>query len=163
MARRSTKQKSIDLKMYRHFAIGTVAITIAMGVFADGESRKAIVESAAQAAESAERPELSGIKLHQPKQSEHSSNYADPSSGTSYSSTASTSSALRTTGTPSWVEKLKHFGMTLAQFQALSKGEQAALLKVLNGPKPPIDEEAAIRRASAASLEAAGGGEGADM
>lgn len=149
--------------MYRHFAIVTVAMTVAMAVFADGENRKVIANSAAQAAEQSQGPELSGIKLQETRQSEHSANYADPSSGTSYSGSLSTSSALRTTGTPSWVEKLKHFGLTLAQFQALSKEEQAALLKVLNGPKPRIDEDAAIRRASASSLEASGGGEGADM
>lgn len=163
MARKSTKQKAIDLKMYRHFAIITVAITVAMAVFADGENRKAIADTAAQAAAPSESPELSGIKLHETKQSEHSANYADPSSGTSYASGVSTSSALRTTGRPSWVDKLNRLGMTLAQFQALSREEQAALLKILNGSKPPVDEEAAIRRASSASLEASGGGESEDM
>lgn len=41
MARKANPQ-AVTAKMYRHFAILTVAATLVVGVFADGESRKAV-------------------------------------------------------------------------------------------------------------------------
>jgi len=41
MARKANTQ-AVTAKMYRHFAILTVAATLVVGVFADGESRKAV-------------------------------------------------------------------------------------------------------------------------
>ena len=40
MVRRASTQ-AVSARMYRHFAVLTVAITLVVGVFADGESRQA--------------------------------------------------------------------------------------------------------------------------
>ena len=45
MARRA-QTKAVTAQMYRHFAVLTVGVTLAVGVFADGESRKAIASEA---------------------------------------------------------------------------------------------------------------------
>jgi len=49
MARRA-QTKAVTAQMYRHFAVLTVGVTLAVGVFADGESRKAIASEAHAAA-----------------------------------------------------------------------------------------------------------------
>ena len=49
MARRA-QTKAVTAQMYRHFAVLTVGVTLAVGVFADGESRKAIASEAQAAA-----------------------------------------------------------------------------------------------------------------
>lgn len=49
MARRA-QTKAVTAQMYRHFAVLTVGVTLAVGVFADGESRKAIASEARAAA-----------------------------------------------------------------------------------------------------------------
>ena len=163
MARRKKAFNATDMKMYRHFAIATVGITLAMAVFADGDNREAMMDNAAKAAETVQEAELTGIKMQEPKRSEHASYHSDPGSGTSYSGGTGSRSGLRTGGSPAWVAKLKKLGMTLEQFQALSKSEQEALLKILNASSGPVNEEQAIRNLSVGSLERSGGGEAADM
>ena len=55
MARRAPPQ-AVTARMYRHFALLTVAVTLVVGVFADGESRKAV----ASEIEAASRPKAAG-------------------------------------------------------------------------------------------------------
>lgn len=45
---RIAKSSPVSAKMYRHFAAITVAITAALAMFADGESREAVEEQVAQ-------------------------------------------------------------------------------------------------------------------
>ena len=47
---RRAQPKPVTAQMYRHFAVFTVAITLAVGVFADGESRKAVASEVRAAA-----------------------------------------------------------------------------------------------------------------
>lgn len=165
MARRSKKKQAIDLKMYRHFAIATVAITAALAIFSDGGNRDAMIDGAAQAAEAVEEAELSGITLtEQPKRSAASANYSDPNSGSTASSGPSFSqSSLRTGDTPAWVSRLHLLGYTLKEFQALPRDKQESLLKMLRANGTDADEETMIRNVSLDSLERSGGGTGADM
>jgi len=55
MARKANTQ-AVTAKMYRHFAILTVTVTLVVGVFADGESRKAV----ASEIKAAQRPAHAG-------------------------------------------------------------------------------------------------------
>jgi len=47
---RRAQAKPVTAQMYRHFAIVTVAITLGVGVFADGENRKAVASEVRAAA-----------------------------------------------------------------------------------------------------------------
>jgi len=47
---RRAQSNAVTAQMYRHFAVLTVGVTLAVGVFADGESRKAIASEARAAA-----------------------------------------------------------------------------------------------------------------
>ena len=49
MARRA-QSKPVTAQMYRHFAVLTVGVTLVVGVFADGESRKAVASEVRAAA-----------------------------------------------------------------------------------------------------------------
>jgi hypothetical protein len=60
MVRRANTQ-AVSAQMYRHFAVLTVAITLVVGVFADGESRQAVA-SEVRAAQK-QTPEARPTKL----------------------------------------------------------------------------------------------------
>lgn len=47
---RRVQPKPVTAQMYRHFAILTVAVTLVVGVFADGESREAVASEVRAAA-----------------------------------------------------------------------------------------------------------------
>lgn len=57
------RKSVIDAKMYRHFAVITIAITATIGVFADGEGRKALANGVSE--EISERQEAERLQQAQ--------------------------------------------------------------------------------------------------
>lgn len=162
MAKRQ-KNWSKDLKMYRHFAIVTVALTGGIAIMGDSAKREAVAKQAdnvAVAVREVEAPKLtikaSGVSR------QNGSSYSSSSGG--YSGPFEFEArGLRSGTTPAWVKKLEALGITLEQFQAMSHEQQEALLRMINANVNPEDDERQIQSASFASLERSGGGEATDF
>jgi hypothetical protein len=57
---RRAQPKPVTAQMYRHFAVFTIAITLAVGVFADGENRQAV---AGEVRAAAPKPRAGPVEL----------------------------------------------------------------------------------------------------
>ncbi len=165
MARRSSKPV-ITMQMYRHFALATVGLTTLLAIMADGEKREAVAATANSAAETVREAEFSTTLTSKsskfttapaPRRGGGGGGYIDTSHAGPERTTAGRS------GRPEWVEQLAIMGISLTEFQAMSKDRQEEILAMLKRKPSPVEEADAIRAASQASLARSGGGQSQDF
>ena len=164
----------VDAKMYRHFAIVTIALTACIAIFADGESRAA-VENAATAVVEHEPPKSTPLKIA-------NSNVRNGGSMDSFYAGGAYDYAADIAVDSSFVSRayatgdagghaamginaadLAKLGLTIEQFRALPPREREAILRSLGGDISPAHKARAIERATQASLARSGGGVGRDF
>lgn len=157
----------VDAKMYKHFAIVTVALTGGMALLADGEKREAVAQSVEEIKTyEPEKVELV-IKNDQVKRGGGNLSGFYGSGGDNVGGSGDSSyipAALG--GMPGSsnidTQSLAELGLSLADFRALDPDEQAEVRAQLGNGQSEADRQKAIRQASAASLARSGGGEGTD-
>ncbi|MDN3645566.1 hypothetical protein QWY75_05005 [Pontixanthobacter aestiaquae] len=170
---RSQSMIVFDAKMYRHFAIVTVALTAAIALFADGEKRAIVTETAVAAQEYVEE-----VDLGTPKLVIRNANAGGPSPGLAgfysdvgqniYGTGFATGSSHETQRYAKLVksitdEQLAQLGLTKEQFLALSDNEKTEILAKLNNGVSPIVSESVVKNSSAESLRRSGrSGQSAD-
>ncbi len=158
----------IDAKMYKHFAIVTIALTAGVGVFADGEKREAVAQGVEDVAnyqpEKPKGPQL--VERNSGATASGSLSGFYGSGGSDYSSHVSVNSGVTPRGlargrshanpTPG---ELAVLGMTMAEFQELSNQQKAAALNRLRDGQTAEQRENAIRAMTSSALARSGGGE----
>ena len=160
----------VDAKMYKHFAIVTVALTGGIALLADGEKREAVAQSVEEIKTyEPEKVELV-IKNDQVKRGggNLSGFYGSGGDNVGGSNSGGDSSYIPAAlgGMPGSsnidTQSLAELGLSLADFRALDPDEQAEVRDQLGNGQSEADRQKAIRQASAASLARSGGGEGTD-
>ncbi|MFZ1742462.1 MAG: hypothetical protein WAT93_06385 [Pontixanthobacter sp.] len=159
----------VDAKMYKHFAIVTVALTAGMALFADGEKREAVAQGIETAAKyEPEKPKPDELIIRNDRVSAGGGDGGDLdgfySSGASlsgqniYSGYDPNVLRLEATGFRADDAMLARMGLTRAQFDALPPAEREAILVKLNNGITAAQRQKSIERAGAASLSRSGGG-----
>lgn len=175
------RKAPITAKMYRHFAAVTVAITVTLGIFANGEGRQAFADEVDQ--QIAERHEAARVadaqvaKFGKPKLIERSSrrgsdwgfqgygdsfdnDYGKPIDGSSVGS-APAVRAGRVSPTAKVPGAYAPYGISQAAWQAMSDEEREAFLSSRTKPQPAVSAEQHQRQVEgllAASAARAGEG-----
>ncbi|WP_209347481.1 hypothetical protein [Pontixanthobacter sp. CEM42] len=173
MARPQQSLIMFDAKMYRHFAIVTIALTGAIALFADGEKRVAVSNVAASAQEYVQDVDLGAPKLeirnanaggNSPGLAGFYSDVGQNIYGTGFaSSTTHESRRFAKVVNAVTDEELAGLGLTKDQFLALSDNEKAEILAKLNNGNNPLVSESVVKNSSAESLRRSGrGGQSAD-
>jgi len=172
MAKQLNPMLGIDAKMYRHFAIITVALTAAVALFADGEKREVIaqgVEDVRNYEPKKKSPKDAKLTINNDNVSDSGGMGGFYSSGAGdFSSQLSADSSVKPRGLrrganhtqPTAIE-LATMEMTLEEFMSKSPEERAALIHMVRRGETAVDREAAIRDATTNSLSRSGGSEGA--
>ncbi|MGB7374697.1 hypothetical protein [Pontixanthobacter sp.] len=166
----ASKQKLIvvNAKMYKHFALVTVGLTVVLALMADGESREAVVEQAADIQAYAEKPKDPVMVIANSSVSDSGGlggfySGAAPGSLTPVGgfSTAANSARnvplLRKLVSAVTDVELKHLGITRDRFLTMSENDQEALLARLNGGVSPVTSRDTIELVSNSSLARSGG------
>jgi hypothetical protein len=154
------KQKG-QMKVYRHFAVWTVAATLLLAMFADGENKQAIREDIkeermedANKGEVAELTEKPLVFQRMPETGgfdESANTFGAPMDGSAGSGTIAASGGGED---PRLAEPWAAYGMTRTQWEALDEAQRERLIARLRQSvtDKPMDRSAteAIIRASAA-------------
>jgi hypothetical protein len=151
------RTQPIDAKMYRHFAVITVAITLTIGVFADGEGRQALANGVSE--EVAERQEAARVaqaqvdKFGKPELIRRSppkprgdwgygdtfdSSYGQPNDGSASSSVGSAVWRGRSNPNAKVPGAYTPYGIPQAQWDAMSEEEREAFLGKRPKPQPIV-------------------------
>ena len=154
---RKAKTKRNASKMYRHFAVVTVAITVAVALMADSESRSEIVTAVEDHHEQIELQKqsdaivASGSLIDNSNSGGTVGSFGDDSWVGTPGSGASSSihPASQQTKGPPWVR----LGISQADFEMLSAEERERLLAELEVSQP---DEATMARISEQSMRRAG-------
>ncbi len=173
MARRA-KQQTISPKLYRQFAAVTVAITLTIAIFADGESRQAIADEVAErdrkpAAREANADRFGAPKLivEKPKRAQARDSFGtgqttfgqptlNPSRGGVASSQSGSGSGRVSAVTGTARERtLSDFGISDEEIASLSPEERAAFLQRLLNER--YGRSSAVDRAMIAKSRARSG------
>lgn len=165
MARPDTVLK-FDPKMYRHFAIVTVALTGAVALFADGDKRAAVSDTVVDAQKYVQEVDLEptlvmrNANVGSGDAAGLNGFYSDVGQniyGTGFATT-STHAARRFSKLANAVteEELGKLGLTKEQFMALSDEEKAKIMAKLNNGQSPLVEESVVKTSSSASLRRSG-------
>jgi len=163
----------IDAKMYRHFAIVTIALTAGVGLLADGEKRQAAAQGLEGAAN--DEPEKTSPKDAKLIVSNDRESAAPAMAGfyrsgvNEFGFQTKVDSSLLARGLrrggshmmPTAAE-LAALGMTADEFLELSPEERAELMHGVRQGQSPQQREVAIRNATNSSLSRSGGGKSAD-
>ena len=154
-----------DAKMYRHFAIVTVALTAAIALFADGEKRAAVSDSVVAAQDYVQDVDLepklvmrnSNAGAAQPGLSGFYGDVGQNIYGTGFAS-STTHEQKRFSKLVKGVTdaQLARLGLTREEFMALSDNEKSEILARLNNGESPVISESAVKNSSAASLRRSG-------
>ena len=172
MARRQTVL-AFDAKMYKHFALVTLALTGAIALFADGEKRAVVVEKATEIQEFAEKKEdKSGLIIRNsdagagrgPGLSGFYSDVGQNIYGTGFaSSSPHTSRRLIKLAKSVTDAQLAQLGLSREQFLAMSDQDKQSILSKINNGKESFASESTVKNSTAASLRRSGGsGQSAD-
>ena len=145
----------VPAKMYRHFAIVTIALTAAVALFADGESRNAVAERVADHQREiqdrrgkhvvAKAPQLAGNPA--PLADDTANAFGTPSAGRY---------AVRTSGTTPF-EALIAAGYSRDYVESLSAEDRQHLLAALHGGGAAAPDHAADAAALASASAARSG------
>ena len=163
MARRKTAS-TITPKMYRNFALATIAITGTIALIADGEKREAVAAQIERAEAYAQRPKDTGPVLkmngnNQPSEAALSGFYHDAGSGGFSGGDGSGGVVpleLREYDFKIDPKRLAFLGLTPAEFAALSDAEKQQVLTMLNGGVTPRSRQRMIAEATASSARRSG-------
>lgn len=155
------RKASITPKMYRHFAAITVALTLTLGLFANGEGRQALadeVEGRVAAHQEARRIEEAQIaKFGKPKLIARNSrrdsawgyggygdafdsDYGKPSDGSSAGSIAGTRMG-RVSPSAKVPSSYAPYGISQAAWQAMTEEEREEFLRSRTKPQPVVSAE----------------------
>lgn len=165
----------VNAKMYKHFALVTVGLTVVLALMADGEKREAVMEQAADIQAYAEKPKEPILVIANNSVSNSGGlggfySGAAPGSLTPVggfapgASSSSNAPLLRKLVSAVTDEELKRLGITRDQFLAMSENDQEAMLKRLNGGTSPVTARNTVEQVSNSSLSRSGGsGRSADF
>lgn len=166
------RKRTVDPTMYRHFAVITIALTLTLGIFADGEGRQAVANGVSR--EIAERQESRRVQEAQvakfgkaelirrsPAKSRGASGGDSDGFDPHYGQPSDRAGSLSGSGAV-WTGRINPsakipgayapYGIPQAQWDAMSEEERAAILA--NGPRSqPVS--AAQHRRDVAGLMAA--------
>lgn len=164
---------AFDAKMYRHFAIVTIALTGCIALFADGESREAVAETAVSVAK---------YEPKKPKGPTLIIKNSDVGAGgglDGFYRTAGTgdigiqANQVRGLSRRALAEgdvkrkvdpkRLAQLGLTMEEFEALDEEAQERVLTMLNNGVSMTERYEGIERASRASAARSGGGSNSDF
>jgi hypothetical protein len=134
-------------KVYRHFAVITVAVTLLVAVFADGENREALAQSAA-----AQSGSTHAIRIEKPKKKERDGQ-AEGSFGTTggqfgapmVSPGGSRDDNLRTTGPQQVAASYNPSGLSDEEWAKLSPAKREELVRKLREQRYGASPEARSR------------------
>lgn len=158
----------VNAKMYKHFALVTVGLTVVIALMADGEKRDAVMEQAADIQAYAEKPKEPVLVIANNSASNSGGlggfySGAAPGSLTPVGGFANTTTSssnvrlLRNLVNSVTDEELKRLGITREQFLAMSENDQEASLTQLNGGTSPVTEQSTVQQVSNSSLMRSGG------
>lgn len=157
----------VNAKMYKHFAIVTVALTLFIALMADGEKRDAIAEQAAEVQAYAEKPKSNTPTLVIKNSSVTNSNdlggfysggapgILTPDGGFD-SSLGGNPQLLRNLVAAVTDAELARLGISRENFMAMTSKEQEAVLARLNGGKSPVTSLERVEQVSNQSLQRSG-------
>jgi hypothetical protein len=160
------RKPAITLKVYRHFAAITVAITLTLGFFANGEGRQALADEVAERQQQAELRQAQVARFGQPKLIRRradpandrgdgggfDSGYGEPSDSGATTLVSGTWQG-RVNATSRMPGSYAPYGISQAQWDAMSKEQREAFLRARVQPQPELD--AAQKQRAAAGLLAA--------
>lgn len=155
-------------KIYRHFAVFTLVITVLMAMFADGENREAMADEIRSREQQAEVQTASAAKFGTGKLvksadlekkergsggfGRDSGSFGDPMDSVG-SRAEYNPDAFKSAGPQFVPGAYRQFGISKAEWDSLSEEERAKLLAEMNGGGLSTDPE--IRKAQLAKLIAA--------
>ena len=161
---------AFDAKMYKHFAIVTVALTGGIALLADGEKREAVAETAQAVAEyEPEKPKGPTLIIKNPNAGgganldgfyRASSSSLDGGGGFD-SSLASVQSLDRVSRIDA--RRLAQIGLTMEEFREMTPEQRAAIIKRLNNGSSIEERREAITNATQASRRRSGSTENSDF
>lgn len=163
---RKKQQPAGALRMYRHFAIVTVALTAALALFADGESREAMAEEIAAREQRNELAHASAEKFGKPRlvRKEPASAGSFGSDGGDFGEPMDDAGGGNPSGYISGPvnapSAYAYFGLSEAEWEALSEEQRAALRREVQEEADRAaapERQAQIERLKAASAGRAGG------
>lgn len=177
------RKAPVDPKMYRHFAAITLGITLVLGLFANGEGRQALADEIDE--EVAERQEAARVagaqiaKFGQPKLIRRESrrdtswgyggygdsfdnDYGKPSDGSSTGSSVASYKG-RVNPNAKVPDAYAPYGISQAEWRAMSDEEREAFLRNRNKPQPVVSAEQHQQQVEGLlAASAARAGEGGD-
>jgi hypothetical protein len=160
------RKPAITLKVYRHFAAITVAITLTLGFFANGEGRQALADEVAERQQEAKLQQAQVARFGQPKLIRRrtgsandrgygggfDSGYGEPSDSGATTLVSGTWQG-RVNANSRMPSSYAPYGISQAQWDAMSKEQREAFLRARVQPQPELD--AAQKQRAAAGLLAA--------
>ncbi|GAA4643929.1 hypothetical protein GCM10023115_18890 [Pontixanthobacter gangjinensis] len=162
----------VDAKMYKHFAIVTVALTGGMALLADGEKREAVAQGVETIATyEPEKTKTDELIINNDRINSGSGDlggfYESGGGGgiggeNIHSGFNPDDLSLADTGFRVDNYMLAQLGLTQAQFDALSPAEREAAMVKMNNGVTAAQRQKQIEVAGAASLARSGGTESAD-
>lgn len=165
----------VNAKMYKHFALVTVGLTVLLALMADGEKRDSVMEKAAEIQAYAEKPKEPVLVIANSSVSNSGGlggfysgaapGGLTPVGGFANTTTGSSNAPLlRKLVSSVTAEELKRLGITREQFLAMSENDQEAMLTRLNGGTSPVTKRSTVQQISNSSLMRSGGsGQSADF
>jgi len=168
------RKPAITPKVYRHFAAITVAVTLTLGFFANGEGRQALADEVSQQQQKVELQREQVARFGQAKliqrQPKRTRDWAAQGGGdfdADYGSPSDSGAATRVSGT--WQGRVGSnskmpgsyapYGISQAEWEAMSNGQREAFLRARTGSQPTLSaaqQQNATERLLAASAARAG-------
>jgi hypothetical protein len=167
------RKPAITPKVYRHFAAITVAITLTLGFFANGEGRQALADEVAEQQRHAELQRAQIARFGQPKliqrQPKQPSGWSDPDGGFYAGSGGEWDGGGTTSVSGTWQGRAgtnskmpgsyAPYGIGQAEWEAMSEEEREAFLRAHAKPQPELSaaqQQRAVEGLLAASAVRAG-------